>query len=586
MDLSEKEILERVKAPIKSNLIHEAALNEQRIKFHTEPIVNRKKFSVPATIFLDWVKLLLPKDKYNTFLQLFKLPIDTTSIVESAYKELAKVFKSKNSSFEYEFDSNETLDDWLQYRKNALNCPGVWINTAWKQMQIHINSFIVVDMPEKQNGTPEPYFYWLDILNVIDYELSGYDTVEWIIFNQPNDRIAVIDGSAYRIYRKERVNDEIRITKEREAYHNLGYCPVAFFWHNAVDFDVPDIKKSPITKELSNLDWYLFFSISKRHLDLYAPYPIYSAYEADCNFENNETGDYCDGGFLRDSDGNYKMLRDGSIEPCPRCSSKRIVGPGSFLEVPIPNAADGVADLRDPIQITTIDADSLKYNVSEKERLGQEIIDNIIGVGGSVGSIEALNEMQIAANYDSRTAVLVALKTEFEQAQKFVEKTICKLRYGDKFKSLNIDWGTDFYIFTAKDLYKQLKEAKDSGSPIYEQGILIKQLLEVNHKHSPLSLAKAVILDRLEPYSTLSVADVMGLSQRNFVNNKYLVLKLNFNQIVDEFEDANGDILQCLQSKSWTLDTIKTELLKLSEKYYEVQDRTGAEQTQPEVVVE
>ena len=118
----------------------------------------------------------------------------------------------------------------------------------------------------------------------------------------------------------------------------------------------------------------MFFSISKQHLDLYAPYPIYSAYEADCNFENSETGDYCDGGFLRNAKGEYKILNDGTVEKCPCCSEKRIAGPGSFLEVPIPNQTEGVADMRNPVQITTIDKDSLDYNVNECARLKNEIV--------------------------------------------------------------------------------------------------------------------------------------------------------------------------------------------------------------------
>ena len=77
---------------------------------------------------------------------------------------------------------------------------------------------------------------------------------------------------------------------------------------------------------------------------------------------------------MRNSKGEYKMLADSTVEKCPCCSEKRIAGPGSFLEVPIPNQAEGIVDMSNPVQITTVDRDSLDYNVDECIRLRDDII--------------------------------------------------------------------------------------------------------------------------------------------------------------------------------------------------------------------
>ena len=299
-----------------------------------------------------------------------------------------------------------------------------------------------------------------------------------------------------------------------------------------------DIKKNPITKELSNLDWYLFFSLSKQHLDLYAPYPIYSAYAADCNFENNATGDYCDGGFLRNAKGEYKILGDGTIEKCPCCSEKRIAGPGSFLEVPVPNSAEGIADMRNPIQITSIDKDSLDYNVDECVRLRNDIIFSIVGYGGNtaVSEKEAINETQVAANFESKTSVLNALKTNFEQAQKFVEDTVCKLRYGNSFISSSINWGTEFYVFTIEELYKKYETAKTNGAAESELDAITQQILEVEYRNNPLVLQRMLILKQLEPYPHKTLSEVIQLYDKGLLGIDKVKIKINFSSYIERFE--------------------------------------------------
>ena len=336
MALELSQIKQILLKPEKKQTIQKASLMQKRLRFHTETCLSLRDINQPATIFLEWVSKLLPKDKYNTFLQLFKYPIQTPSIVEDIYRELERVFYSRNSSSSYQFTADELLEDWQNYRREHLKEPDIWKTTGWEQMKISPNSILVVDLPVEQTSfRPEPYFYWLDIESVIDYSTNDGISLNWIVFKQPENRIAVFDDISISVYQ---LNEKNEITGQvSRAEHNLGFCTARFFWSTQLNKNNNELKKNPITKELSNLDWYLFFSISKQHLDLYAPYPIYSAYEANCNFENNETGDYCDGGFLRNAQGNYKMLADGSIEKCPCCSEKRIAGPGSFLEIPIPS---------------------------------------------------------------------------------------------------------------------------------------------------------------------------------------------------------------------------------------------------------
>lgn len=551
MALELNQIKQILQKPSKRQVIQKAVNMQRRLRFHTETNIAVSDINQPTTVFLEWVKRLLPKDKYNTFLQLFQFPLPTPSVVEDVYRELERVFYSRNSSSSYQFTDSELAEDWALYRKRNLNEPDIWKTIGWKKMQVSPNSILVVDLPQNQNSLrPEPYFYWLEISDVIDYQLLERDNnaFEWLIFTQPDNKIAVFDDTYIRVYQLNEKNEIKALISE--AQHDLAYCPARFFWSTQLNEKSKDLKKNPITKELSHLDWYLFFKLSKHHLDLYAPYPIYSAYEADCNFENNETGDYCDGGFLRNAKGEYKILYDGTVEKCPCCSEKRIAGPGSFLEVPIPNQSEGIADMRNPVQITTIDKNSLDYNVNECARLKNEIIVSIVGSGGTVSEKEAINETQVTANFESKTSVLNALKTNFELAQKFVEDTVCKLRYGNAFISSSISWGTEFYVFTVTELYSKYKQAKENGASNSELDAISQQILEVEYRNNPLVLQRMLILKQLEPYPHKTLDEVLKLFEKKLLDEKLVKLKINFSALVDRFERENINIIEFASNKS------------------------------------
>lgn len=565
MGLELNQIKQILQKPTKRQVIQKAVNMQRRLRFHTETNIAVSDINQPTTLFLDWVKSLLPKDKFNIFLQLFKFPLPTPAVVEDVYRELERVFYSRNSSSSYQFTDSELAEDWAQYKKSKLNEPEVWKTTAWKRMQVSPNSILIVDLPQIQTSArPEPYFYWLEIDAVIDYQSSSKDEnlFDWLIFKQPENRIAVFDDTSIRVYQLNEKNEIQSLVSE--ASHDLGYCPARFFWSAQLNEKNKDLKKNPISKELSNLDWYLFFSISKQHLDLYAPYPIYSAYEADCNFENNETGDYCDGGFLRNAKGEYKILNDGTVEKCPCCSEKRIAGPGSFLEVPIPNQSEGVTDMRNPVQITTIDKDSLEYNVNECIRLKNEIIVSVVGSGGTVSEKEAINETQVTANFESKTSVLNALKTNFELAQKFIEDTVCKLRYGSAFISSSINWGTEFYVFTVTELYSKYKQAKDNGASNSELDAISQQILEVEYRNNPLVLQRMLILKQLEPYPHKTLDEVLKLYEKKLINEKLVKLKINLSTLVEKFERENINIIEFASNKTLRekIDIINNKLLE------------------------
>lgn len=540
MALLREQIKEIVRKPEKTGIIRKAIKHQARLRFHTESYIDPMDISMPFTEFAEWVQKLIPKDKYRIFLSLFKFPTQNIELTGKIYGELERVFDGRNSAVTFQFLDPTLSDDWEAYRHDVLKEPEIWRSKGWDALRTAINCVMIIDLPTEQQGDrPEPYFYFLGIENVIDFKAKG-EALEWIVFRQPGKRIAAFDDTFMRVFQlNEKGEIEELIT---EVQHGLGYCPAKFFWTTPLSQEQPDIKKSPLSPQLGNLDWLLFFRVSKRHLDLYAPYPIYSAYAADCNFRNNETGDYCDGGFLRNIKGEYKIFRDGTVERCPVCSEKRIAGVGSFIEVPIPKGDR--PDLRDPITITSVDRNSLDYNTEEEKRLADEIYAKVTGTGGEVQQKESINEMQVTANFEDKKNVLLSLKTNFEKAQTFVDETICRLRYGESYLSSNINWGTEFYLYSTEDLQTIYNEAKKSGASEARLDMIADQIIATENRNNPLQMQRMFLLKQLEPYRHLTLSELQGLANRQLIDPIMMLIKINFATFVDRFERENINIME------------------------------------------
>lgn len=521
-------------------------LHQARIKFHTVKQVSSASalsISQPLSQFLAMVENLLPHDKFVTFKTLFRYPVKTNEITEVCFDKLSRIFYGSNPAFNYQFVTSEQREDWESYRLERLDEPNVWKSKGWEFFKSEINSVLIVDTPKEQTSEfPEPYFYWLPIDSVITYDADTSGQMHYIIFKQKGT-IVVIDDASYRVWLDPKGTGEITGEPAIESPHDLGYCPARFFWSESISLDDPDVKESPISKELESLDWFEFFHISKRQLDLMGAYPILSGYEQSCDYSNAENGDYCDGGFLKNKQGYYKLDMAGALMRCPKCGNKRIVGAGSFVEVPIPNAEENQPDLRNPVQMLAVDKNSLDYNVEEEKRLREEIITSVVGQSEIITNRQAFNEQQVTANFENVMTVLNRIKKGFEDAQKWVDSTVCRLRYGKYFISAKIDYGTEFFLYSVDDLREKYKAAKEAGASESELDMLQGKILATEYRNDPLQLQRMLILSELEPYRHLTRDEVIALYEKNLISKQDLRIKLNFTNFVRRFERENTNIL-------------------------------------------
>lgn len=544
MALPLEKIREEITAPSKSAVLTRARYHQSRLRFHAQTYVSAN-LGRPTQDFLAFVRNLLPADKFEMFKTLFRFPVKTNEITDVCFDKLSRVFDGRNPAYNYQFMSTEERDDWEWYRAEVLKEPEIWSTRGWEFFKTEINSVLVVDMPTEQaagDRYPAPYFYWLPLEHIIAYDTDETGAMRWIIFRQRGGNIAVIDDECYRLYQSgngDRIDENAAPLLERP--HGLGYCPARFFWDEPLNIQEPDIKASPLTKSLDSLDWFLFFHISKRHLDLYAAYPIYSGYEQSCDYSNDD--EECDHGLMRNRKSRqYVFDAAGLPKKCPKCGDKRIAGVGSFVEVPIPTESQ--PDLHNPVQMLTVDRQSLDYNVSEEVRMRNDIIAAVVGTSEDVAAREALNETQIQATFESQTTVIHRVKRGFESAQEFVDSTICRLRYGEAFVSASINMGTEFYIFDTADARARYATAKENGASEAELDALHTAIIESEYRNNPTQVARMQTLAELEPYRHLTRDEIIDLHSRGLVSDADLRIKLDFANLVRRFERENANILE------------------------------------------
>lgn len=566
MPYSAEQIRKEITENKKAATLTRAKLHQMRIKFHTVKRVtafNSPYISIPLTQFLAMVENILPHDKFVLFKALFRYPIKTNEITDVCFDKLSRIFDGRNPAFNYQFANSEMRIDWEQYRQTQLHEPEVWQTKGWEFFKTEINSVLIVDLPrEQRTSRPEPYFYWLPIEDVIAYKADATSGVMDFIAFRRRDKIVVLDDASYRVWADPKHTGIIEGEPEIETAHDLGYCPARFFWDEPLSLDEPDVKCSPLSSVLESLDWFEFFHISKRQLDLMGAYPILSGYEQACDFTNAENGDYCDGGFLRDKQGRYRLDMAGLLLRCPKCGNKRIIGAGSFVEIPVPNAEENQPDLRNPVQLLTVDRDALDYNVDEQKRLREEIITAVVGQDEIVTNRDAFNEQQVMANFESVTTVLNRIKKGFEDAQMWVDSTICLLRYGSYFISANVNYGTDFYLTTAENLREKYKTAKEAGASEAELDMMQNQILETEYRNNPTQLRRMLVLAELEPYRHLTREEATDLFKENLITEEDLLVKLNFPAYIRRFERENMNILEFGEALPYAskIDKITAEL--------------------------
>lgn len=497
-----------------------------------------------------------------------KFPVETVTLTGEIFEVLDKIFDGQDSADNLQFSTRETLEDANNYLEES-EFKKNWRKRSMDAFKTRFNSILVVDLPTEQKGSrPEPYYYFLDLQKVLDFEPKA-EGFESLIFDIDKNTIAVLDDETYRLFQKvEKAQIEINPIPIAENKHNIGYCPATFFVSDCVNVVDRYTKKSVLTPYLSHLDKYLFFLISKQVFDLYAPYPIIWVFDEDCDYSReygNQDGEQyslieCHNGFLRNDKGIYSLESDGRLKQCPMCAKRRLTGAGGIIKVPTPEQTDG-QNLREPVGVVEMGVAQLNYTVEEVERRKQAIFE---GVTGNLldTSKEAINEKQVMSLFESRKAILMKVKQTFERAEKWLLTTMFKLRYDSLFVNCSISYGTEFFLFDASTLLQVYQDARTAQLDSITLDFLQDQYFATRYKNNREQFAKVQITLNLDPFRHLSTSQVQAMYEKGHIEYKDYILKVNLSSLLSRFERDNILVTEFGKDLAFNtrIDRIRTSL--------------------------
>ena len=485
--------------------------------------------------YLNWVSSFMIPDKFKTFLKLFRAPVDTIPLTEESLSQLKRVFNGRDRNIRFEFTNPDLNIEWEEFTKSQAL---FWQNQSFETMARAINSVMIIDLPIEQiTDNPEPYISFHDISTVQDFELIDESRFDWLMVKQSDDILLVYDDEHYRVLKWD--GGEV-LTVVTENPHDLGYCPASFFWTDPISYSEPAVKKSPLTNWLAKLDWFLLWSICKKHSDLYAPFPIYEVVKESCNYKGDDDS-FCVNGYLQGADRQPVLLASGLKKPCPSCSVDNLAGPGSKI---VTQRVDFESDLPQSVRTNWPDVGSLKHVLEQENLLKKEIFSGITGNSISLIEDQAINEKQVRSLFEDRLQVLLNVKVNFERAQLFAEETQARLRYGDRFVGGHVSYGSEFYLFSADDLFNMYTEAREKKLDHILLDDVYAQYVDTRYKDNPTQLHRQNILVNLDPFRHLTDEQVDGLYKDNAIDAIRYMLKKNFSALIKRFERENIDIVK------------------------------------------
>ena len=554
--------VELIKKPLNADRITIAIQNEKRVRLHT---VGTQDSSTNYTEWLSEVKSLLPKNKYETFKKLIGEPVPTLTLSETIFDELAKIFESSNPSQKLTFEENSEKKS--NEFKNYFDVNRFFKEDVWEQLKLAPNSFIVVDVKnELTQGKPSPTPYFVNIESVVDASVNRDGSTNYIIFRVDSKTMVAIDNKAYYVY--DLVGEDYEIREGYPSEHNLTdrldrpYTPVFLLYPNFLNATDTIVVNSPLTKNLGSMEWLLFWSVSKRYLDLYAPFPIYVSYEEDCTYER--AGMSCENGMLVSTSDDLE--EPSAPIPCPKCSEQRMFGAGTEVTVPAPQTREE-PNLIDAVNVIPAEKDSIEYVTNEKVRLEQEIYYSILGKTSAPIENFSQSVSQLDLSTESRKAVLLHMKSLFERVQNNVTYTMCRLMFGNDFVDSYVNYGDNYFLTTSEQETKNYKALKDAGAP---EGMLhsnLERIIATTYKTSPYTALLNQIYLEVEPYQTMSVENVTKLAGVNMIPKKKALAKINFTDFIEDFEAQHYALVKMIEQGEADKDEAVKQVKKQLEEY-------------------
>ena len=536
----ESQVIERVKKPLNSEEVSKGRRYESRLRLFTE--IKFEETIKKEEAYIELIRSMdarLTKEKSESIKKYIQYPLSSVNITESLMSDLYKVFDAGNSFFNVEAikkDGGEKVEE--VFRNLNLNS---WIERQGKRvLRNKPNTIVVVDKDEKG----EPYLLAIDNDRLIDLELkqNGID-LEYITFLHSEvkgedgtieRRVSVYDEETYYVVLKKGET----YTIETSQQHNIGYCPARMFINEMLSSSEWFDRKIPLSSALSKLTEWQLFDTYKFYTDHYAPFPIVEMVKAKCGNEDCNNGTIELKSYYTD---NGVEKHRSTYTSCPTCESNNKIGVGTVLLLdPIEEDEKSASGM---FRMISPDVSNLEYLQKKLDEIENYIKLKVVGIDNTITST-AINEKQVQGSFESRTNVLLNLKTNLDDLYVWIAKTVGKTIIKDKELHISANFGTEWYLVGEDQLQERYKNALEIGLPIEEVDMIYNQLVETKYKGNSSKISKLKIVNELNPLSYISSEQKINKLANGVISKKEFLFSERLTIFVDRFEKENGSIVE------------------------------------------
>lgn len=548
MALDITQAIEVLKTPKYTSEINAAKFQESQLRVFTENLNENELRCEPY--FKEMLKTIKTRSesKYERVLQFFRYPLPIVQISDDILNDYFKLFEGKNRNISVNGSNDvKALKNWLNE-----NDVEKWIEQNMRSVLTNKpNSFVVVDI---KNGNP--YLLNIGSERLIDVEFKNkFGDVEYIAFvhsiKKKENQVevngqstiytkyyAVYDEENYFVISKDSNSDEyVEVSSQK---HNIGYCPAKSFVSSSVNKKNLFQRRVAFSGSLSRMEDYTIFDVFRNYVDHYAPFPVTESPEKPCKNTDCIDGKVKEEVFVSNSSNEKKTI----YNDCPVCNGGKNrgqhIGPGLHIGIE-PSMNKDQNDASGYFRMIFPDVDKLEYVPKKLDGIVAELKNHIVGVNKMVEK-EAVNELQAKGGFDSMESVVVRNKREPEIIHKWIIETVSKILYRTTKVSVEVNYGTEWFLLTEDELQTRYDNAKKIGLPIEEVLNIYKQLIGTKYKNNPEKLKREMMLLDLDLYPMYSIKECIELKKESILDDFQLSFKVNFQRFISMFESKNIEI--------------------------------------------
>lgn len=474
--------------------------------------------------FLNWVKTVFKIDNFLSFYKYLRFPLPSAKIINNDVKpQLRRVYHADDSVFKYivkgreetchadlnskDFDND--LFDAILFNHNAVVVQDIDVKNKRYREIIPVSIIVSVEC-DKKSISRIAYKSSIETESGTKSGFSYIDSYQYIFFDRDYNIILQIP-------------------------HDLGECPADWVSSENMFNENYVVKKSIFSYIKNDLEEYVFLKTLQKMTEPNGAIPITTQLKtkdtkADGNLKKT----------LSDKEPMSPYMLNGSLGPAFNftvSSSDSQLQAGTIVKVPAGNNADGTINMdvvKNYFQFHYLPVESLTYLNDRIKEIENNIKASLIGDFKEQDE-SAKNELQVSKGYDGKEDILRWMSEELSRIKQLSDYKTLALLHGKENVSVEVFFGTDFFIESIDELYASFSSAPNS----IERRKILKRISQIRNKHNLTQAKRDIILYMIIPYVSdldFDKANVKGIDPITFE------MQTRFDHWIAMFEAQYGQI--------------------------------------------